>query len=203
MKKPHPILTSLILLVILVWVAGCQLLQSTDQFRGTAYDPPLAVPDFTLTSGANQPFSLSDVKGNITLIFFGYTYCPDVCPLTMADVKSALNDFEYRDDVTVIFISVDPERDTPEVLEDYLDNFDPDFIGLTGEMVDIQKVMQPFGAYSEKAEASGAAGRYLVNHTARLYLLNPEQELILSYPFDFDVNDLRTDLTILFEAQGT
>jgi len=119
----------------------------------------------------------------------------------MADVKTALNGFEHRDDVEVILISVDPERDTPEVLDDYLNNFDPDFIGLTGEMADIQKVMQPFGAYAEKAEVSGSTAAYLVNHTARLYLLNPEQELILSYPFEFDVNDLRNDLTILFESQ--
>ena len=202
MKKSQHGLASLALIAVLVWAAGCQTLQSSPQFRGTVYDPPLPVPDFTLTNSASQPFSLSDVKGNTTLIFFGYTYCPDVCPLTMADVKKALNEFEYGDEVEVIFISVDPERDTPEVLDDYLDNFDPDFIGLTGDTAEIQKAMQPFGAYAEKAEASSSEAGYLVNHTARLYLLNPEQELIVSYPFEFDVDDLRNDLTILFESQG-
>jgi protein SCO1/2 len=203
MKKSKSVLISLILVTVLAWATGCQMLQSDREFRGTVYEPPVAVPDFTLTDSGNQPFSLSDVKGNATLIFFGYTYCPDVCPLTMADVKTALNDFEYRDDVEVIFISVDPERDTPEVLNDYLDHFDPDFIGLTGKMADIQKVMQPFGAYAEKAEVNGSAGGYLVNHTARLYLLNKDQELLLSYPFEFDVNDLRNDLALLLESQET
>jgi protein SCO1/2 len=175
--------------------AGC----SSYQYTGTLLDPPMAVPDFELTDTNNQPFHLSDVKGDIALVYFGYTFCPDVCPLTLWDVKKTLTDFEGKERVKVIFVSVDPERDTQEVLANYLKGFDSDFIGLTDDFEKVEAVMKPFGAFAEKEEVENSAAGYLVNHTARLYLLNPEQEVLLMYPFGFKPEDLRSDLTHLLQ----
>ncbi len=184
-----------VLLGVIVFGAGC----SSYEYKGAVLDPPMAVPDFELTDTNNQPFHLSDVKGDIALIYFGYTFCPDVCPLTLWDVKQALADFEGKNRVKVIFVSVDPERDTPDVLAKYLSGFDPEYIGLTDDFEKVEAVMKPFGAFAEKEDVEGSAAGYLVNHTARLYLLTPEQELMLMYPFGFEPEDLRSDLTHLLQ----
>ncbi len=182
--------------IVLLLVVGCS---PAYEYAGTAYEPPQPIPDFELTAGDGQPFHLSDTRGHFTLVYFGYTFCPDVCPTTMADVKQALSGLEGREQVRVLFISVDPERDTPEVVGRYAAAFDPAFTGLTGDMARIQEVMQPFGAYAEKAEATDSAAGYLVNHTARLYLLNPAGELVLSYPFGFEPDALQADLQQLLQ----
>ena len=169
------------------------------EFKGSPMEPPLAIPDFELTTNTGQPVSLKQIEGDIVLVYFGYTFCPDVCPLTLADVRSALAELRSseRERVQVLFISADPERDTPETLSRYLGAFDPGFIGMTGELEAIRAVMQPFGAFAEKESVTDSAAGYLVNHTARLYLLNAEQEVILTYPFGFEAEDLRSDLAHL------
>jgi len=179
--------------------AGCQPFSFGYKFKGTQFDTPIPVPNFELVDSNNQPFHLKDVAGNVALVFFGYTFCPDVCPLTLVDVKTAMNKLEGKEKVKVIFITVDPDRDTPEAMRGYLDNFDPEYIGLTGDYEQIQQVMKPFGAFAQKEEVSESAAGYLVSHTARLYLINPNQELILTYPFGFEADDLRSDLTHLLQ----
>ncbi len=191
----------LMLVVGAMLISGCGLFQSQYQYKGTLIDPPLPIPDFELTTTNNQPFQLSDTGDDVVLVFFGYTFCPDVCPLTLADVKKALANFEQRDNVTVLFISVDPERDTPEVINQYVTSFDPDFIGLTAdEFATIQEVMTPFGAFAEKETVSNSAAGYLVNHTARLYVVTPDGGLKLTYPFGFSAEDLRSDLDYLLSS---
>lgn len=187
-------LAVVLLLLVVLMSSGCM---SKYEYYGTLLDPPLSVPNFELKDTSRQPFHLSDIKGDIALVYFGYTFCPDACPLTLGDVKTALTDLKGRDRVKVIFISVDPQRDTPETLRNYLNHFDPDFIGLTDDYAKIQEVMKPFGAFAEKQEAEDSAAGYLVNHTARLYLLSPQQELLLTYSFGFEPDRLREDLVHL------
>ena len=117
------------------------------KYAGTVYDPPQPIPDFTLRAAqTEEPFHLSDLHGDITLIYFGYTFCPDVCPTTVLDVKKALNLMETgRDRVHFVFISVDPDRDTPEKLSTYLSAFDPSFIGSSDDFSKVEAVMKPFG----------------------------------------------------------
>lgn len=184
-------------LVIIVGV-GCQAFAPAYEFKGSVLEPPLPLPDFELNDTDEQPFHLSDVKGEIALIYFGYTFCPDVCPLTLSDVKKALTDLEGRERVKVIFISVDPDRDTPEILARYLAAFDSGYIGLTDDFGKIEAAMQPFGVFAAK-EVTDSAAEYLVSHTARVYLVTPEQELLMTYPFDFEADDLRSDLTHLLQ----
>ena len=174
------------------------------EYKGARLDPPAPIPDFELMADDGQPFRLSDSNSDITLVYFGYTFCPDVCPLTMVDVRQALAQLDpaERERVQVIFISADPERDTPEVLDRYLSAFDPTFIGLTDDFEKIQTVMKPFGAFAEKEEVENSAAGYLVSHTARLYLLNTNHEILLTYPFGFEPEDLAGDLTYLLNEEA-
>jgi protein SCO1/2 len=187
-----------LLLGVLFFNAGCQFL-TPYQYKGTLLTPPLALADFELKDTNQQLFHLSDVEGDIALVYFGYTYCPDVCPLTMWDVKKTLADLEGKEKVHVIFISVDPERDTPEVLARYMNAFDPNFIGLTDDFEKVQPVLKSFGAFAEKEQVSDAGTDYLVSHTARLYLVSPDRKLLLMYPYGFEPEDLRSDLAHLLE----
>lgn len=191
-----------LILGLSLFSVGCQALWATYEFGGTKLEPPLPLPDFELTATDGEPFHLSDVEGDFALIYFGYTFCPDVCPLTLADVKKALLDLEGREQVKVIFISVDPERDTPDVLQRYMNAFDPTFIGLTDDFDKTQEMMKAYGAFAEKEQVSDSAAGYLLSHTARLYLINPKRELILTYPFGFEPEDLRNDLVYLFRQES-
>ena len=180
-------------------VVGCQAFAPAYEFKGSVIEPALPLPDFELNDINGQTFHLSDVNGDIALVYFGYTFCPDVCPLTLADIKKALTDLEDRERVKVIFISVDPDRDTPEILERYLAAFDPSYIGLTDDFAKVEAAMKPFGAFAAKEEATDSAAEYLVSHTARVYLVTPDQELLMTYPFGFEANDLRSDLAHLLQ----
>jgi protein SCO1/2 len=184
-------------IILLIGIASCTSLTMPYQFNGSRMEPPMSLPDFSLMSTSGQPFHLSDAAGDFALIYFGYTFCPDVCPLTMSDVRQALDGLEGRERVRVIFISVDPERDTPELLERYVHAFGPDFTGLTDDFAKTQEVMKAYGAVAEKEEVPESAAGYLVNHTARLYLVTPKRELLLTYPFGFAPEDLRKDLIYL------
>ena len=191
---------SLFALMILLYTGvACS---PTYAFKGSQFDPPVPVPDFELTADNGQPFRLSETTSDITLVYFGYTFCPDVCPLTMVDVRDALNQLDpvERERVQVLFVSADPERDTPEVLDRYLASFDPAFIGLTDDFEKIQTVMKPFGAFAEKEDVENSAAGYLVSHTARLYLLNADHEILFTYPFEFDPDDLASDVTHLLDG---
>jgi protein SCO1/2 len=188
-----------ILVGMSLFFVGCQAFGNYE-YKGGHLDPPIQLPDFELAAADGQPFHLSDVEGDIALIYFGYTSCPDVCPLTMWEVKKALAELETgRERVHVIFISVDPERDTPEILTNYVKAFGPEFIGLTDDLAKIQEVMKPYGAFAEKEEVPDSALGYLVNHTARLYLIDPQRQLLLQYPFGFQAEDLQSDLAYLLQ----
>jgi len=126
---------------------------NTDATRptsGALVDPPHLLQDFTLTSHTGDPLSLSDLRGQAVLLFFGYTHCPDVCPTTLADyrrVKDSLSD--QSDEMAFVFISVDGTRDTPEVLAQYLNQFDPDFIGLTADEATLRRMGAEYGLIFE------------------------------------------------------
>ncbi len=191
----------LLLLGLTFLTVGCQVFAPPYEYKGAVLEPASPLPDFVLNDTNQQPFHLSDVAGDITLIYFGYTFCPDVCPLTMWDVKKALTDLEGKENVNVVFISVDPERDTPEVLGRYIESFDSDFIGLTDDFTKVEAVMKPYGAFAEKEETSDSVAAYLMSHSARLYLVTPDRELLLMYPFGFAAEDLRSDLIHLLQQQ--
>jgi len=134
--------------------------------------------EFTMESTVGEPLSLSRFQGRLVLIYFGYTSCPDICPTTLTVIKQAVH--EIRDSgekVQVLFISVDPERDSVEQMKSYLEFFDPGFIGLWGKLDQIEKVAKKFGAFFIKnAETQSAVG-YLMSHTGYVYLLDRQSRV--------------------------
>lgn len=194
---PQILIYSLWIILILL-SAGCQTTPS-HEYMGFPLESPRPIPDFELLDTQQQPFRLSDVRGDIALVFFGYTYCPDVCPLTLSEVQQALVGLDGRERVHTIFISVDPERDTPEALERYVHLLDETFIGLTDDEAKTKEVLKQFGAHAAKEENPDSDTKYLVEHTATLYLINPNGEIFLTYPFGFVADDLRSDLTYLLQ----
>lgn len=151
----------------------------TAQIEGiTAITPPDPLPDFTLTGMDNEPISLSELNGRYVLLFFGYTHCPDFCPLTLADfrqIKSLLG--EQGESVAYVLVSVDGERDTPEVLSRYVPAFDPTFIAMTGSLAQIEALAPPFGLSVALNKESPDDDDYTVDHTTLTYIIDPQQRL--------------------------
>jgi len=162
-------------------------------FHGTVIQSPEPSYDFTLTS-ANDDISLSDYRGKLVLIYFGYTFCPDICPATLANVGQSLKELGTKaDDVQLIMISLDPERDTPEKLAEYVAHFHPSFIGVTGSQEDLAKIAALYGIFYEKTDGSDNTG-YLINHTATLLVIDREGYLKLVFPFGVTVPEIVDDL---------
>lgn len=179
-------------------LASCE--RSAPEFRGTVLDPPLTVQDFTLTDQHGQPFRLSDHQGQVVLLFFGYTFCPDVCPVTLGiwkRVHEALG--EDAQQVRFVFITVDPERDTPERLLQHVAIFNPEFIGLTGTPEALQPVYQTFGVYLEKESASESAAGYLVSHTASAFVVDRAGQWRLRHAFETPADDVVHDIVQLLK----
>lgn len=165
------------------------------QFQGSLIDPPLPAADFTLTTQDNSAFSLSAQRGKIVLMFFGYTNCPDECPTTLADYKNIIESLKEKSkDVRFILVTVDPERDTPAVLKNYINFFNPDIIGLTGGEAALKAVWNSYGIYVVKEPASDNSNNYSVDHTLRIFLIDQQGNLRLTYPYGFDKNGMVGDI---------
>lgn len=167
------------------------------KLHGTVIRAPEPANNFTLTGANGQPVSLKDFRGKVVLLYFGYTYCPDVCPATMVELKQAVEDIGNKADrVQVILISVDPERDTPEQLQSYVAHFHDSFIGLTGTEDEILGITTQYGVFYEKHEGTADSG-YLIDHTATVTVIDREGHLRLLYPFDTPSADIAEDLRYL------
>jgi protein SCO1/2 len=169
-------------------------------FRGTAYGDPLpAAYDFSLTNAKGGTFQLSENKGRITLLFFGYTYCPDVCPTTLAELKQATELLKNDvDKVQVVFISVDPGRDTSEKMQEYVERFNPNFIGLSGTEEELLPIWDAYGVFREVVEGTSETN-YIINHTARVFLVDQNGNMRLSYGFQTPPEDIAHDIEILLD----
>lgn len=185
-----------LIVVILAAVAGWwYLLPPT--LHGMPLESPRAADDFTLTTTAGKPMSLSDFRGKYVVLFFGYTYCPDVCPTTLSDIQQMLKQLgAKREDVQVLMVTVDPERDTAQQLATYLHYFDPSFIGMTGNVADIQPVAKQFGIFFEK-EASSDRDNYVVDHTAVVTIIDPKGYVREIFNYGVSGADMASDVAYL------
>jgi protein SCO1/2 len=174
-------------------IAGLFFLDQNYQYQGILIDPPAPAADFELIDQNGEIYRLSEQRGKVVLIFFGYTYCPDVCPVTLSEYRKVKQQLgEKAERVEFVFITVDPERDTRERLGDYVENFDPEFLALTADRPTLESVWESYGVYQEKRDVGSAAG-YLVDHTARTYVIDAQGNWRINYPFGMEVSKIVKD----------
>ncbi|MCS4532708.1 SCO family protein [Neisseria montereyensis] len=157
--------------------------------------------DFTMTDGNGKPFNIGNLKGKIVLLSFGYTHCPDICPtelLTYNDVITQLGD--QAKDVAVVFASVDPDRDTPELVGKYVQQFHPDFIGLTttGNQ-DLSVIKKQYRIVANKAQQQSDTV-YLIDHTAGAYLLDKNGKVVVFEPYGNTAQQFADDIRLLLKS---
>jgi len=181
-----------LLAVAAALVGGCSANPYT--FHGTLLDPASPAPNFTLTDQHGEPFRLGDQREAIVLIFFGYTSCPDVCPATLALFKQTREELgPLAADARFVFITIDPARDTSERLRQHLEQIDPTIVGLTGTEDQLEPVWDAYGVYRDEQPAEGNFGP-LFDHNARVYVVDRQGNLRLSYAFGFAVDEVVEDV---------
>ena len=168
----------------------------TNQFHGTDISQDPIGGDFTLTDGTGKPFAMSSLKGKAVILSFGYTHCPDICPTELLTYKDTLAQLgEQAKDVAVVFVSVDPERDTPELIGQYVKQFHPDFIGLTDTQGgnDIALAKQLYKIISAKSEVKSEK-LYNVDHSSGTYLLDKQGNAAIFEPFGAEAPQIAEDI---------
>lgn len=181
-------------LALALMLAACSPPQQQATFNNVDITGAQYARDFALTDHTGAKRTLADYRGKVTVVFFGFTQCPDVCPTTMADmaqVKQKLG--SAGDKLQVIFITVDPERDTQQLLAQYVPNFDPSFVGLHGTPEDIQRTAREFKVFYQKVTGKTATS-YTMDHTAGSYVFDKEGRVRLFLKHGQGVDPIVSDL---------
>jgi protein SCO1 len=183
-------------------LAGCEK-QAKPVYRGSDISGSTFGLHLDLQDHNGRAVTLDTFKGKLVVLFFGYTHCPDVCPTTLADLAAAfkLMPREAADKVQVLFVTVDPERDTPEVLRLYVPYFHPSFLGLYGTPAQVAQTAREFRIIYRRHVEPGADG-YLVDHSAGSYVLDSRGRLRLYLPYGHTPQDIANDLMVLFKTDG-
>lgn len=188
-------LSFLAVIIVALLLVATVVIQLTNQpsFKGALIDPPWPAPDILLTDHNGQPFTLSNERGKVVLLYFGYVNCPDECPLTMAHLKLARESLgEQGNKVQVIMVSTDPVRDTPLALKDFMTHFDPSFLGLSGTMDQLQKTWKDYGVTVEQGGET---------HSTYLYVIDPSGNVRETFLPDSEPNDIAADLKLLLKGK--
>ena len=183
-------------------VAGCDKLFPGAKTPFNAIDVTGASMggDFRLVDHNGQPRSLADFRGKVVVMAFGYTHCPDVCPTTLADFASALKRLgPEADRVQVLFVTVDPRRDTAQLLREYVPAFNPTFLGLRGDDAAVKQVTREFRVYAE-AQAGKSEESYTVNHSAQSFAFDPQGRLRLAIGYGLPPEQIASDLRLLLNS---
>lgn len=193
-----------VLVVLSLVIAACSGTRVTrGDLEGAAMAEPTPKPDFTLTDTDGEPFHFAeDTNGKLTLLYFGYTHCPDICPVHLAQIAEAFDQIpQVGAGAVVVFVSVDPERDTPEVIRSFLDNFDTRFVGLTGTPEEIRRAEEAIGVPPSVKEGEG--DDYTIGHAGQVFAWAPDGLLYAQYPFGTRQSTWINDLALLAEiARG-
>lgn len=168
---------------------------ATPAFKAGVFDPPRQAPDFSLTGTNGQALTLSHYRGKVVLLAFGYSSCASVCPITLNTFAQALHEMgATAAGVQVVYVTVDPQRDTPARLKTFLDNFDPEFIGGTGTEKQLQQVRKDYGVTATKIPAGGS---YVYDHSSFIYLIDRAGRIRALMPYGHPPDDFAHDLHIL------
>ncbi len=167
--------------------------------HGSPYPSPTLAPALALIDTEDAPFDISTLEGHAVLVYFGYTRCPDECPLTLANSRWAIDQLgTLGERVDLVLVTVDPDYDTPAVLREYLDKFSPRFYGLTGSDEQLAQARTAYGVLAASPE-SGDENSDII-HGARLYLIHPDGRLVTSYDMSVPKEDILTDLKSILES---
>lgn len=164
---------------------------------------PLPRPSFVLTTTDGQPYDFAtETRGRTVLLYFGFLNCPDICPIHLSNIASALNDLtdEQRATVTTVFVTVDPGRDDPDEIRRFLDRFDPSFVGLTGSPADLAAAQRATGVAVAELGEPDTNGDYEVGHAAQVIAFGPDGPADRVYPSGSTVADWQRDLPLLVEG---
>jgi protein SCO1 len=192
----------LVALVLLTTACGASGGNSyTQELRGAVVSPSRTLDDFSLMSTTGEPFTLSEHRGEVLLLYFGYRSCPDFCPNTFAELMRVYSELgEPADRLKIIFVTIDPERDTLDYLEQYIAAFHEDFIGLRAEGDTLQSLTAQFGVVAEKRVVGESALAYLYDHTASLFLVGANGELEVQYLYGTPYRDIVHDVRLILES---
>lgn len=195
-RRPWLVLMTAVLFMLVL--GGCS---QEYKFRGTPYDPVIPAPSIRGVNLDHTPFVLDELGKRVKVVFFGYTFCPDVCPITLANMKGVYEALPEaaRAETAFVFVTVDPERDTPDRLAAYVGAFNPTFYGVQLETDELARVKKDYGVYAEKRylEASQSAADYLIDHTAFVYIIDKENNLREIFAHDAPKGDIAADVAYL------
>lgn len=190
----------ILLIIALTSLASCG---GSPQLKGTVIDPPNIAPDFTLTDEQGQPFTLSEQKGKVTVLFFGFTSCPDICPAELSNLAAATRQLgEDGKAVQVALVSLDPDRDTSERLRQYVTAFDPGFKGLRGDKAVIDPIVGDYGVFYEIKQLPDSALGYTIDHSGFVYVIDKAGHWREVFAHGSPVADIVADLRALARERG-
>lgn len=171
---------------------------AAEPFKSGVFDPPRAAPGFKLQGSNGNAVSLSDYKGKVVIVEFGFTSCPSICPVTMAKLSQVWKELgPQADNVQALFITVDPARDSPERLRQFVTSFNPSFIGLTGTDQELATVRDSYGVIAEKVASQNKLLGYEMHHSSSLHVVDRAGRLRILIPFGSPEADIVHDLKVL------
>ena len=181
-------------------LAGCQPAPQPPTFHATDITGAAFARDFKLTDHNGQPRTLASFKGKVVAIFFGYTHCPDVCPTTLSDFAAALQQLgPQAEQVQVLFVTVDPQRDTPELLKQFVPAFNPGFLGMTTDAESLKALAKEFKVVYQMTSVKGVDD-YLIDHSAGSYIYDSKGNIRLLMPYGSSPDVIAQDLKTLLAA---
>ena len=170
------------------------------KFHDHLVEPPLPVNDFTLQTAGGESFRLSDQKGKIVLLFFGYTYCPNACPTTLSTYRQVYEELgENADHFRFVMITTDPVRDTPDMVARYVGQFNSEFIGLGGSLADLEPIWREFGVVAETQDSDGEEEDQ-IGHTASVYVIDRDGDFVQTIPYNANIADVTRELLRLLDS---
>lgn len=187
-----------VLVLAAIVLLSLQIFANTQNFRGSEIEPSPLAADFELQQANGAAFHLAAHQGKVVLIYFGYTNCPDYCPATLAKYQNIYQRLgDEVANVDFVFISADPQRDTPQVTADYVQHVNPAFIGLSGSEAELRPIWDAYFVGQQIVPLEGSALGYSVDHSTRVYVIDKQGNWRLTFPFELPADEMAHDVSLL------